>query len=62
MAGDPVENFIKTELLSGRDDIALTEDLDLLGSGLMDSIGVIRLVSFIEDFYNIQILCLIAIL
>ncbi len=54
-AGDPIENFILTELLSGRDEITLSEDVDLLDSGLMDSIGVIRLVSFLEDNYNIQI-------
>jgi amino acid adenylation domain-containing protein len=54
-AGDPVANFIQTELLSGRNEVAFTEDLDLLDSGLMDSIGVIRLVSFIEETYKIQI-------
>ena len=43
---DQIREFIVTELLAGRD---IGTDEDLLISGLVDSLGVMRLVTFIED-------------
>ena len=46
-------NYIQTELLNGQQ--VITPDQDLLISGLVDSIGVMRLVAFIEKTLDIAI-------
>ncbi len=43
---EQIRNFIVTELLSGQQ---IGDDEDLLISGLVDSLGVMRLVTYIED-------------
>jgi len=46
--------YIKKELMKGRNiDISPTDDL--LGSGIIDSLGILQLVSFIEDRFNFQV-------
>lgn len=47
-----IGEFVSTELLSGR---TVAEDDDLLLSGLVDSIGVMRLVAFLEEAAGIRI-------
>ena len=47
-----VIHFIKQELLNGAE---VSEEQDLLLSGLMDSIGVMRLVTFIEEEVGIEV-------
>jgi len=49
---EKVTRFIVDELLSGMD---VGEQDDLLLSGLVDSIGVMRLVAFIEDEAALQV-------
>jgi len=44
--------FIRESLLSGKGDIELTAYDDLLGSGLIDSMGIMRLVEFVEDTFD----------
>jgi acyl carrier protein len=46
---------IRDSLLTGRGEIALSPEDDLLGSGLLDSMGVMRLVGFVEETFNIKI-------
>lgn len=47
-------DFVKSELLHGRkSDLSPTEDL--LSNGIIDSLGILRLVSFIEDQFGIQV-------
>ncbi len=43
---EEIRNFILNELLSGQE---VGDDEDLLISGLVDSLGVMRLVTYIED-------------
>ena len=43
---EKIREFIVTELLAGRD---IGSHEDLLISGLVDSLGVMRLVTYIED-------------
>lgn len=50
-----LRQYILHELLAGRRDVVLTDDTDLLESGLVDSLGVVRLVSFIEERWRIKI-------
>ena len=47
--------YIQDNLLTGRGEIELSPEDDLLGSGLLDSMGVMRLVGFVEETFNIKI-------
>jgi acyl carrier protein len=47
--------YIQDNLLTGKGKIELSPEDDLLGSGLLDSMGVMRLVGFVEDTFNIKI-------
>ena len=47
--------YIQENLLSGKGEIELSPGDDLLGSGLLDSMAVMRLVGFLEDTFNIKI-------
>ena len=51
---DAVRRFIVEELgWSGVDE--LTDDYRLIGTGVLDSIGVVHLMSFLEDEYGIRL-------
>ena len=47
-------NYIKTEL-AGNPDVALSAEDDLLNSGLIDSMGIMRLIAFIEQEFDVAI-------
>ena len=47
--------YIQENLLTGKGEIELLPEDDLLGSGLLDSMGVMRLVGFVEETFNIKI-------
>ncbi|HTM92075.1 MAG TPA: acyl carrier protein [Flavisolibacter sp.] len=47
--------YIQENLLGGKGAIKLLPEDDLLGSGLLDSMGVMRLVGFVEDTFQIKI-------
>jgi acyl carrier protein len=47
--------YIQDNLLTGKGEIELSPEDDLLSSGLLDSMGVMRLVGFVEETYNIKI-------
>ncbi len=47
--------YIQDNLLTGKGVIELSPEDDLLGSGLLDSMGVMRLVGFVEETFNIKI-------
>lgn len=46
--------FVGEELLRGRKS-DLSPDEDLLSTGIIDSLGILRLVSFIEERFGIQV-------
>lgn len=50
-----ISRFITEELINDPDFDALGVQEDLMGSGLIDSLGMIRLVGFIETTYGIQV-------
>lgn len=51
---DKIITYIKTEIsMEPLDDIDLDEDL--LGNGLVDSLGMIKLVLFLEKEFNVHI-------
>ena len=47
--------FIKQNLFSGQSDTPLSADDDLLGSGLVDSMGMMQLITFIEEQFEFKI-------
>lgn len=52
---DRLIEFIAQKLLLGNSELNISADDDLLGSGLIDSLGIVRLVAFIEMEFNVQI-------
>ena len=50
---ESIKQFLTTELL--RDDRNLSIDDNLLASGLVDSLGVMLLVSYVEQHFSIRV-------
>ncbi len=50
-----LRHFIATELMYAEDENALGLDEPLLGSGIVDSLGIMRLVSFIEERFGVTV-------
>ena len=50
-----LKNFIKDNFISGRKEIEIADDLSFIDSGIIDSTGVLELVLFIEETYEIQV-------
>ena len=52
---DTLVRYVSQELLDGTSGANLQADDNLLTSGLIDSLGIIRLVNFIEDSFGVQV-------
>lgn len=50
-----ISNFIINNFMMGRSSDELTEDDSLLDKGIIDSTGVLELVSFIEETYSFTV-------
>lgn len=50
-----IREFITTELLEGTHSGPLSDDQDLLLSGLVDSLGVVRMIDFLEQSMDVSI-------
>ena len=50
-----VRKFLLEDALAGEDPSNLADDLPLRTSGIVDSMGVIRLTSFLEERFGIRI-------
>jgi len=50
-----IVNYITKELINEELDGELETDEDLLGTGLIDSLGMMKLVVFIENEFNVKI-------
>ncbi len=48
-----ISAFIEQELIGGASDSSLRIDDDLLTSGIVDSLGVMRLVGFVEEEFGV---------
>ena len=48
-----VKNFILQEFLPGEDPAELTDSVELMTAGILDSISVMQLVSFMEEKFNV---------
>lgn len=52
---DTLVRYVSQELLDGPNGANLQADDNLLTSGLIDSLGIIRLVNFIEDSFGVEV-------
>ena len=52
---EEIIQYIETELLSSRGEITITADEDLLTSGLLQSLSIMKLIHFIETKYNVKV-------
>jgi acyl carrier protein len=50
-----IRDFIATEFLAGEDASDLTDDFDIVASGVIDSLGLVRLVSHIATAYRLPL-------
>jgi acyl carrier protein len=50
-----IKSFIIENFLYGQDDAMLTEDVSFLDKGIIDSTGVLELVSFVEEKYGVSV-------
>lgn len=50
-----IRGFILANFLFTRDESKLADDVSLLGQGLMDSTGVLELISFLEKTFGIAL-------
>ncbi|BAO74614.1 acyl carrier protein [Winogradskyella sp. PG-2] len=48
-------DYIKNELIVGSESIHIDANEDLLGGGLVDSLGMMKLVNFIEKEFELKI-------
>ena len=48
-------NYIEQQLLSGKAGMKVGPADDLMGSGLIDSMGMMRFIRFIEDHFEISV-------
>lgn len=52
---DSLMTFIAKDLLNDQPGLVLTPDADLLSSQLVDSLGVMRIVDFLEQRFEVKI-------
>ncbi|GAB5535919.1 MAG: hypothetical protein Rubg2KO_21680 [Rubricoccaceae bacterium] len=50
-----LKTYIEQELLSDRGEVTLRDDENLLGTGLVDSVGMMSLVMFVEDEFEVVV-------
>jgi acyl carrier protein len=50
-----VKDYIVREFLTGEDPDSLTDSTPLISGGILDSISTIKLVTFLEQSFNIQV-------
>lgn len=55
VANDPIRAYIVSEFLVGEDAEDLTDDFDLIESTVVNSLGLVRLISWISETYSIPV-------
>jgi acyl carrier protein len=50
-----IKNYILTELVKDKKQANLSDSDSLIESGIVDSLGIMKLIGFLEDKVNIQI-------
>jgi acyl carrier protein len=55
MIHDKVKEFILKEFLPGEDPAALTDSTALMTTGILDSLATLKLVTYLEEEFQIQV-------
>lgn len=50
-----LKNFITSELMQGNNNGNLNDSQSLIEEGIIDSLGILKLMSFIEDTFSVKI-------
>ncbi|MFC1645680.1 acyl carrier protein [Candidatus Omnitrophota bacterium] len=50
-----LEKYLLTEVAAGLDKKSLAPDDDLLSSGIIDSMGILKLLAFIEKTFGVKV-------
>jgi acyl carrier protein len=50
-----LEQFIQDEIIKGQKKIDLQQSTNLIDEGIIDSLGIMKLLTFIEESYQLQI-------
>lgn len=50
-----LEQFIQEQIIKGQKDIDLQLSTNLIEEGIIDSLGIMKLLTFIEENYNLEI-------
>ncbi len=50
-----IRKFLTDELIKGKEAGEITDETDLVKTGIVDSINVLRLVGFLEEEYDIEL-------
>jgi len=51
----PIRNFIATNLLYSKEGLTHPDDASLLHEGIIDSLGVVELVEFLQSKFNVKV-------
>ncbi len=52
---ESIKNYILSELVSDKENSSLSETDQLIESGIIDSLGIMKLIGFLEDNLSVQI-------
>jgi acyl carrier protein len=52
---DIIRSFLSCELLQGKGETVIDDDDQLIDSGIIDSLGIMTMLSFLEDEFSLQI-------
>jgi len=50
-----IQRFIQDHIVNGQKNVDLEKSTNLIEEGVIDSLGIMKLLTFIEETYNIQI-------
>jgi len=50
-----LEQFIQDEIIKGQKNIDLQQSTNLIDEGIIDSLGIMKLLTFIEESFKLQI-------
>lgn len=50
-----IRQFILTEYLPGEDPSELTNDTPMVSSGILDSLAILKLITFLESTFEIEV-------
>lgn len=51
-----IEQFLLAEIAADSGKLSLDPEEDLLGQGIIDSLGILKLVTFLEDDHGIKVM------